>query len=217
MKYVTYSMQKEVFTMREKLNQVAEALKKRRFDVVVCDTREEAAAFVLGDVPTGAQVTVGGSMTIKEMDLHTQLREKGHEVLWHWEAPPAERGALLHRAMNAPVYLCSANAVTADGLIVQIDGTGNRVAALCYGPEIVYMIVGRNKIVEGGYQQAVRRIKQVTCPKNAKRLNLDTPCATGSCDVSACKRPMCNMILALEGAPNAKRTQIVLVNEDLGF
>ena len=203
--------------MREKLEQVAAALKNRRFDAVVCDTKEEAAAFILTDVPAGAQIAVGGSMTIKEMDLHTQLREKGHEVLWHWEAPPAERGALLHKAMNAPVYLCSANALTTDGLIVQIDGTGNRVGALCYGPQTVYMIVGRNKIVEGGYQQAVRRIKQVACPKNAQRLNLDTPCATNGCDVSKCKNPMCNMILALEGAPGAKRTQIVLVNEDLGF
>lgn len=201
------------------LENVAARLRERGFDATVFATRQEACAFILSDVPAGAQVAIGGSMTVQEMDLHTKLREQGHEVLWHWETAPAERGALLHKAMNAPIYLCSANALTTDGLMVQIDGTGNRVAAMCYGPNTVYVIVGRNKIVEGGYQQAVRRIKQVACPQNARRLNLKTPCGlTGCCDVSACKAgSMCHMILALEGAPGGKRTQVILVNEDLGY
>ena len=205
--------------MINQLENVAARLRERGFDAAVFATGKEASAFILADVPAGAQVAVGGSMTIKEMDLHTKLREAGHEVLWHWEAAPAERGALLHRAMNAPVYLCSANALTTDGLMVQIDGTGNRVAAQCYGPATVYVVIGRNKLIEGGYQQAVRRIKQIACPLNARRLNLPTPCGlTGSCDVSSCKAgSMCHMILALEGAPNGKRTQVVLVNEDLGY
>ena len=205
--------------MMNQLENVAARLRERGFDAAVFATGKEASAFILADVPAGAQVAVGGSMTIKEMDLHTKLREAGHEVLWHWEAAPAERGALLHRAMNAPVYLCSANALTTDGLMVQIDGTGNRVAAQCYGPATVYVVIGRNKLVEGGYQQAVRRIKQIACPLNARRLNLPTPCGlTGSCDVSSCKAgSMCHMILALEGAPGGKRTQVVLVNEDLGY
>lgn len=198
---------------------VAAKLRERGFDAAVFSTKEEASAFILSDVPAGAQIAIGGSMTVQEMALQTKLRKQGHEVLWHWEAAPAERGALLHQAMNAPVYLCSANALTTDGLMVQIDGTGNRVAAMCYGPNTVYVIIGRNKIVEGGYQQAVRRIKQTACPQNARRLNLKTPCGlTGSCDVSACKAgSMCHMILALEGAPGGKRTQVILVNEDLGY
>lgn len=205
--------------MINQLENVAARLRERGFDAAVFATGKEASAFILADVPAGAQVAIGGSMTIKEMDLHTKLREAGHEVLWHWEAAPAERGALLHRAMNAPVYLCSANALTTDGLMVQIDGTGNRVAAQCYGPATVYVVIGRNKLVKGGYQQAVRRIKQIACPLNARRLNLPTPCGlTGSCDVSSCKAgSMCHMILALEGAPGGKRTQVVLVNEDLGY
>lgn len=205
--------------MINQLENVAARLRERGFDAAVFATGKEASAFILADVPAGTQVAIGGSMTIKEMDLHTKLREAGHEVLWHWEAAPAERGALLHRAMNAPVYLCSANALTTDGLMVQSDGTGNRVAAQCYGPATVYVVIGRNKLVEGGYQQAVRRIKQIACPLNARRLNLPTPCGlTGSCDVSSCKAgSMCHMILALEGAPGGKRTQVVLVNEDLGY
>ena len=205
--------------MMNQLETIAAKLRERGFDAAVFHTREEAASFILSDVPAGAQVASGGSMTVKEMDLHNKLREQGHEILWHWEAAPADRPALLHKAMNAPVYLSSANAITNDGLMVQIDGTGNRVAALCYGPSTVYVIIGRNKVVEGGYQQAVKRIKQVACPQNARRLNLPTPCGlTGSCDVSACKAgSMCHMTVAFDGAPGGKRTQVVLVNEDLGY
>jgi len=204
--------------MNEKLAAAARALRARGFDADVFATAKEASDFILADVQANQTVAIGGSMTVKQMGLETLLREKGHTVLWHWEAAPADRPALLHEAMNAPVYLCSANALTEDGLIVQIDGTGNRVAALCYGPSVVYMIIGRNKLVEGGYQQAVRRIKSVACPQNARRLNLDTPCGkTGSCNVSACAKPMCSMFLALERAPGGKRTQILLVDEELGY
>jgi len=205
--------------MMNQLESVAAKLRERGFEAAVFNTREEAASFILSDIPADAQVAIGGSMTIKEMDLHTKLRNAGHEVLWHWEAAPADRPALLHRAMNAPVYLSSANAITTDGLMVQIDGTGNRVAALCYGPNTVYVVIGRNKIVEGGYQQAVKRIKQIACPKNAQRLNLPTPCGTtGSCDVSACKAgSMCHMTVTFDGAPGGKRTQVILINEDLGY
>ena len=144
--------------MFEKLNHIAERLRDRGFDAAVFKSAEDAASFILSDVPAGKTVACGGSMTVKQMDLHTKLREQGHTVLWHWEAAPADRPSLLREAMNVPVYLCSANAITEDGLIVQIDGNGNRVGAMCYGPETVYVIIGRNKIVSGGLQQAVRRV-----------------------------------------------------------
>ena len=204
--------------MNEKLVRTAEALRARGFEAEVFATAKEAANFILADIPAEKTVAIGGSMTVKQMGIETLLREKGHTVLWHWEAAPADRPALLHEAMNAPVYLCSANALTEDGLMVQIDGNGNRVGAMCYGPGVVYVIIGRNKLVEGGYQQAVRRIKSVSCPQNARRLNLDTPCGkTGSCNVSACAKPMCSLFLALERAPGGKRTQVLLVDEELGY
>jgi len=209
---------KEVSAMNNQLETVAAALRARGFETAVFDTKEEASAFILSDAPKGATVAVGGSMTVKQMDLHTKLREDGHEVLWHWEVEPAKRGALLHEAMNAPVYLCSANALTEDGLMVQIDGNGNRVAAMCYGPSTVYVVIGRNKIVRGGMQQAVARIKSVACPQNARRQGIATPCAqTGHCDVSACKASMCHMTVSFDLAPGGKRTQVVLVDEDLGY
>ena len=205
--------------MNELLLSTASALRGRGFDAEVFATAKEAADYVRRDLPANAEIAFGGCFTAKQMNLDTLLREDGHTVLWHWDVSPAERGALLHKAMLSPYYLCSANALTEDGLIVQIDGTGNRVAALCYGPETVYMLVGRNKIVKGGYQQAVARCKQYACPQNARRYNMDTPCATtGKCNVAECKTSLCHAFLALELKPNGiKNMKILLIDEDLGY
>ena len=203
--------------MNDALSRAADGLRRRGFDVAVYATAAEAADYVLQDIPAGADVAIGGSMTVKQMVLHERLREQGHTVLWHWEVPPQERPALLHRAMACPVYLCSANALTEDGLIVQIDGNGNRVAAMCYGPQTVYVIIGRNKLVCGGYAQAVRRVKQEACPPNARRQGLDTPCASGACDSGACQNSMCAVTAAFDRAPGGKRTQVVLVDAELGY
>lgn len=204
--------------MRETLEKTAAALRARGFDAAVFATAQEACAFIRGDMPAGATVALGGSMTVMQLNLHAQLREDGHTVLWHWETPPEQRPALLHEAMRAPLYMCSANALTEDGLIVQIDGNGNRVSAMCYGPGTVYVIAGRNKIVRGGYAQAVQRIKQTACPQNARRQGLDTPCARqGACRPAQCPASMCHIIAAFELAPAGKRTQVVLIDEDLGY
>lgn len=205
--------------MNQLLSHAAGALKQRGFEAAVFGSAQEAAAFVLSDMPAGATVAFGGSMTLKQMDMHTRLRQAGHTVLWHWEVEPAQRPALLHEAMNASVYMCSANALTQDGLIVQIDGNGNRVAGMCYGPSTVYVFVGRNKLVSGAQAQAVRRIKQVACPQNARRQGLDTPCAKedGACDVRACGHSMCHITMAFDLAPSGKRTCVLLIDEDLGY
>ena len=100
--------------MFEKLNLIADRLRDRGFDAAVFKSAEDAVGFILSDMPKGKTIAIGGSMTVKQMDLHTKLRAQGHTVLWHWEAAPADRPALLHEAMNAPVYLCSANALDAD-------------------------------------------------------------------------------------------------------
>ena len=177
----------------------------------------EARDFIAGDIPAGQEVGIGGSETAYQLGIADALRESGHTVHWHRGVPAAQAAAIRRAALLSPNYLCSANAVTEDGLIMQIDGTGNRVAAICYGPSTVYLAVGRNKIVSGGYQEAMRRIKEVACPQNARRLGLNTPCASGHCNVSECTRSMCNIILTLEHAPGAKTTKVVLIDEDLGY
>lgn len=203
--------------MNEMLQKTADALCARGFNALVFSTPQQAKDYILSDIPADAEVGIGGSETAHELGIDPALRERGSTVHNHRgvhgpETPPIRRAELL-----APYFICSANALTTDGVIVQIDGTGNRVAALCYGPSVVYMVVGRNKIVEGGYQQAVKRIKQVACPQNARRLGLNTPCATGSCNASACKNSMCNIIMSLERAPGGKTTKVLLVDTDLGY
>ncbi len=204
--------------MSQQLHQTAAALAARGFEPHVFDTAEQAAAFALSLAAPGAVVAVGGSMTIKDLGLADRLRENGHEVLWHWEAAADEKAAVLSRAMHADLYLASANALTESGVIVQIDGTGNRVGAMTYGPKTVCLIVGKNKLVSGGYAQAVARIKREACPQNARRLGLDTPCAkTGRCSVAECKNSMCSVISSFERAPGGRRFVVLLVNEELGY
>ena len=202
----------------EKLEKTAAALRRRGFDAAIFETAKEAADYLLSDMPAGETVGFGGCMTAKQMGLETLLRANGHKVLWHWEMPKPERPALLREAMNAPLYVCSANAVTEDGLMVQIDGTGNRVGAMCYGPGTVYVVIGRNKIVSGGYAQAVKRIKEIACPLNARRQGLKTPCAeNGSCNPAQCMSPMCHIVASFELAPGGKTTKVLLIDEDLGY
>ena len=204
--------------MLAKLQETAAALAARGFEPHVFDTADQAAAFVLSLAAPGALVAVGGSSTVKDMNLHTALRAQGHEVLWHWEAAADEKPAVLARAMHADLYLASANALTESGVIVQIDGTGNRVAAQVFGPKTVCLIVGKNKLVSGGYAQAVARIKTVACPLNARRLGLNTPCArTGKCSAGECTKSMCSVVCSFERAPGGRRFVVLLVNEDLGY
>lgn len=203
--------------MNEMLEKTAAALRGRGYDVILAGSAAEARDFIAGDIPAGQEVGIGGSETAYQLGIADALRETGHTVHWHRGLSAKEASLERRAALLSPNFLCSANAVTQDGLIMQIDGTGNRVAALCYGPSTVYLAVGRNKIIAGGYQEAMRRIKEVACPQNARRLGLDTPCASGHCDVSACKKSMCNIVVTLERAPNAKVTKVVLIDEDLGY
>ena len=204
--------------MSEHLTSVAAALAARGFEPHVFATAAEAKTYLLGEIEKNAPVAVGGSMTIKDLGLADTLREQGHEVFWHWEAAPSDRPGVLLKALHADYYLASANAITESGVIVQIDGTGNRVGALCFGPKTCCLIAGKNKIVSGGYAQAVARIKSVACPQNAKRLGLDTPCAkTGKCNAGECTRSMCSITASFERAPGGRRFLVLLVDEALGY
>lgn len=192
----------------------AEALQKHGFTVHCAESGAEAAAYVLSLVQPGMSVGVGGSMTIRELGLADAIRDLGCAVHWHWleEGPAA-----FTPAREADLYLCSANAVTTDGLIVNIDGTGNRVAAMIHGPKQVVAVVGVNKLVEGGIQQAIARIKREACPQNARRLKLNTPCASGRCNPEKCEGGFCNVLTVLEHPTGKRPFHVILVNEELGY
>ncbi|NLN45775.1 MAG: LUD domain-containing protein [Clostridiaceae bacterium] len=197
------------------LNQTSEALRKNGFGARVFHTGREAADAAIALIGKRS-VGIGGSWTIHTLGLYEQLCEQGNTVSWHWRDTDPE--AARRRASVSEVYLASSNAVTLDGKLVNIDGTGNRVAAFCWGPEEVVLIAGRNKIARDT-EDAIRRVHEEACGKNARRLGLKTPCATlDRC--TDCDTPdrMCRVVQILERKPGGVRgLQVFLVDEDLGF
>ena len=196
---------------------LVKALKARRFLPEVFDTAEEAKAAAISIIGTKS-VGIGGSATVRDMGLAEALQANGNEVYWHWLAAKEAKQAARDKALNADVYMCSTNAITLDGRLVNIDGTGNRAAGLIYGPHEVVVILGKNKVVTG-LDEAIERIKRDTCPKNARRLGLDTPCAkTDQCHDCRTSARMCNVTFILEAPTRpVKAFHVLIVKEDLGL
>ena len=198
-------------------NSITKALSSRRFLPQVFDTAEEAKSAVL-ELIGSKSVGIGGSATVRDMHLAEALQANGNEVCWHWLVPKPEKQAARDKALKADVYMCSSNALTTDGRLVNIDGTGNRAAGLIYGPHEVIVIIGKNKIVST-LDEAVERIKRDNCPYNARRLGLDTPCAkTGKCHDCRTAARMCNVTFIMEGPTRpVKAFHVLIVKEDLGL
>ena len=193
------------------------ALLARRFLPQVFDTAAEARAAAL-QIIGKKSVGIGGSATVRDMGLAEALQANGNPVYWHWLAAKEAKQAARDKALGADVYMCSSNALTTDGRLVNIDGTGNRAAGLIYGPHEVVVIVGQNKIVTG-LDEAMDRIKRDACPTNARRLGLDTPCArTGQCHDCRTAARMCNVTFILEAPTRpVKAFHVLIVKEDLGL
>lgn len=204
--------------MTELMTKVAAALTGHGFEVHTADTADAAKALILGLIPEGASVGAGGSVTIRELGVVDELLAKGHDVAWHW-LPYDDQKELFRRAACADVYLTSSNAVTADGQLVNIDRTGNRVAAMAHGPAMVIAAVGMNKLVNGGISAAIARIKAEACPPNARRLNADTPCArTGKCNEAECgDASLCGVTAITKRPMRGRRYVVVLIDEHLGY
>ncbi len=205
--------------MTELMTTIAEALTKRGFHVYHAATAEEAGNLALSMVNEGESVGIGGSMTVKELGLAEQLQQRGHPVFWHWLVQPSERPQVLEAARQADVYFASANAVTKDGRLVNIDGTANRVSSMAFGPKKVILVVSEKKLVDGGVSAAVARIKRETCPKNAIRLKLDTPCGhTGRCNPAECGNDsMCAVTMVMDHPTHGRDVTIILTDAALGY
>lgn len=204
--------------MTELFTATAAALTRRGYEVYTVATAQEAKEKALSLIQPDWSVGVGGSMTIRQLGLLEALEGAGHPVWWHWTSPE-EKPIVWDNARKADVYLASANAITADGQLVNIDGTGNRVAAMIHGPHTVMIIAGSQKIVEGGLTAAIARIKREACPPNAARLKLNTPCAlTGHCSEKDCGDDcMCRAITIGSRPLRAQRHIVILVEEHLGY
>lgn len=153
------------------------------------------------------------------MNITDTLRAQGKSVYWHWENDSLPKDELFARAQSADAYLVSCNAVAKTGSLVYIDGTGNRVSALAYGPKRVIVIVGKQKFVNGGITECFSRIKEQACPPNAKRLNLPTPCAiNGKCNEQECSSGcMCNYMTVINRTNANREFYIVVMDEEIGY
>ena len=194
------------------LEKTRKNLEGRGFRVHRFASGAEAAEFLVQTLH-GTSIGIGGSVTIDTLGVYDRLCGS-NEVFWHWKNHAPETR---ERAGKAETYLCSANGVSENGEIVNIDGFGNRLAATLYGPRKVYMIVGENKLADT-LDAAMDRIKNVSCPRNAKRLNLKTPCAVlGRCTDCSSPDRMCHATLILDRKPNAHPMEILLVAQELGY
>lgn len=197
---------------------VAEALNKRYFEAYYCSDRAEALEKILELIPQDHVVSWGGAATVDELGVKEALRQRGQAVIDRDTAKDAqERQQMLKQALTCDTFLMGSNAISADGQLVNIDGTGNRVAALCFGPTQVVVVAGMNKVA-GDLDGAMRRAREVAAPMNAQRFPLKTPCvANGLC--GDCKGPdsICAQIVTTRLSKPAGRIKVVLVGEDLGF
>jgi len=182
------------------------------FKVTFMSTKEETVAY-LKETVKNTVVGIGGSMTATELDLYKELRDE-NTVIWHYVSTGNDtRLATSHSS----VYILSANGVSQTGELVNIDGSGNRIAYSTFGPKKVIYIIGRNKVV-GTLDEAIFRAKNIASPLNAKRLKRDTPCAVNADRCYDCnsKGRICHATLIVE-RPTVEDTEIIFVNEDLGY
>lgn len=207
----------ENVTKRNELlaQKVIKGLESRNMSGYYAATKEEALKKALELIPEGSSVTMGGAMSAHEIGLVEAVKNGNYNFIDR-DAAEDKRAAML-AAYDADVFLSSANAMTEDGVIVNIDGNSNRVSAIAQGPKKVLFIVGMNKICDD-VDGAMKRARNVAAPINAQRFGLSTPCAkTGSC--MNCKSPdtICCQFLITRFSRHEGRIHVILVNDNLGF
>ncbi len=193
-------------------------LQKRHFDAYYCDTKQDALEKALSLIPEQSVVGWGGALSAQQIGLMAALHKGNYRPLDRDLCKTAEEVAQITReCMNADVFLTGANALSIDGQMVNIDGSGNRVAAISYGPKSILVIVGMNKVVDT-LEQAVSRARTVAAPTNQQRFLRNTPCTTtGACADCKSEECICNQILITRHCRPVGRIKFILVGEDLGL
>lgn len=198
---------------------VAEALNKRHFDAYYFSTREEAIAKVMELIPEDDVVSWGGATTVDELGIKGLLAERGQKVIDRDTAKDMdERMALMRKALTCDTFLMSSNAITEDGQLFNIDGNGNRVAALCFGPKSVIVVAGMNKVV-ADEQTAYSYVRNTCSPAVVQRFpDYKTPCnATGLCADCTGPDSCCAYMVATRVSRPAKKIKVILIGEHLGL
>jgi hypothetical protein len=209
----------KMWWIEERAKKTIEKLLAHDFKGLYVRNRQEAVEEIWKHVTPKQRVGVGGSVTIRELGILGQLEGRGHTLYDHWKPGiPKETVLEIRKSqMTSDLFLSSINAVTMNGELVNIDGAGNRVNSTIFGPGKVILVAGYNKIVED-VQEAIKRIKDVAAPINAKRLNIDVPCAKlGKCVDCNSPNRICRVIVIHERKPLLTDMLIILVGEELGF
>lgn len=198
---------------------VVNALNNRNMEACFVETKEEALKKALEIIPEGSKVGWGGVLSAHEIGLIEALKRGNYIAMDRDAATTAEEKERLQKEMlyDCDYFLTSANGMSENGVIVNVDGNANRVAAICCGPEHVLFIVGMNKVVHSE-EDAYRRAKYIASPINAARFNIDTPCAKlGKCMECQHEQCICCQILVTRYSRHKGRIKVILVNEELGF
>lgn len=193
-------------------------LQRRHIEGFYCPSGEEAVKKVSELIADGSTVTWGGTMTVRDLGIPEHLKSRGTlEVIDRDLAETLEeRQAMYLRAFSADVYLSSANAISEDGVIVNIDGAGNRVAAITWGPQKVIFVIGLNKVTQT-VEAALLRVRGTASPINSARFDIKTPCkADGVCHNCNSPECICNYVHFLRNSPKGRHT-VILVGENLGY
>ena len=197
---------------------VAAALEKRAFAAYYCATKEEALARALELIPETDVVGWGGSVSIDEIGLREAVIARNRVIDRALAKTPEEKTEIMRQALLCDTFLMSSNAVSEDGLLVNIDGNGNRCAALIYGPKQVVMIVGMNKVTRD-LDSALKRARNTAAPINAQKFpNMPTPCAKfGKCMECNMNETICCQFVVTRRCRPANRIKVILVGENLGY
>lgn len=205
--------------MEDRIRRTMAALKKNNIKPYYAETRGELRDIVRSLVKNDRLITAGGSVTLEESGVKQLLMTefKGIYLDRSEGVTPEEVEDILHKAFVSDTFFASSNAVTEEGELYNVDGRGNRVSAMIYGPKQVVLIVGVNKIVKD-MDEAVRRVEQVAAPKNTKRMHSGTPCeVTGNCAHCRSEGRICCSYVRMGQQRVRDRIKVIIVNENLGY
>ena len=197
---------------------VVEALKKRHFEAYYCSDKDSAVKKILEIIPKNHSVAWGGTMTMDQPGIKEKLSAAGYSLIDRDTGKsPEERELIMHKALSCGSFIMSSNAITEDGQLFNIDGKGNRVAALIYGPENVIIIAGMNKVVQD-IDAAYKRVRGYAAPANAQRFDIDTPCKKiGECADCLSSTTICAQFVTTRICKPEGRIKVVLIGEELGI
>ncbi|HEY8389686.1 MAG TPA: lactate utilization protein [Clostridia bacterium] len=203
--------------MDDKIELLIKNLKRRTFIPHYCEDTQQAINKVLEIIPQNASVGIGGSMTLKNMNMHEILQNRGNQVLSAGFTKDMSNEEIYKKAAFSDVYMTSVNAITTEGELINIDGRGNRVAAIIYGPPVVVAVLGVNKIVDN-LSDGISRVRNVASPQNCVRLNKKTPCSvTGKCHHCYPPETICRNTVITHFPSNGKEFHVIIINENIGY